>query len=39
MREWIIGGEYARNYLGISEHDAEDISDEIQAMFDNASDG
>ena len=39
MREWIIGGEYARNYLGISEHDAEDISDEIHAMFDNASDG
>jgi hypothetical protein len=37
MREWIIGGEEVCNYLGMSAHDAEDISDEIHAMFDSAS--
>ena len=37
MREWLIGGEDVRNYLGISQHDADDIADEIHAMFDGVA--
>ncbi len=34
MLEWQLGGEQARRFLGISEHDVIDIADEIHTMFD-----
>lgn len=37
MAEWILGGAEVIRYLSISEHDVDDIFDEIHALFDGAA--
>lgn len=34
MADWEVGGELVCDYLGISQNDADDISDQLQQMFD-----